>query len=379
MNVAIRADASSRIGLGHLARCLTLAKTLTKRGATVHFVCRAHPGNQIGMLEVEGYSVSRLPPPSEQPVFDGDYTAWLGVSQDQDADETSESLDRLITSGNASQWDWIIVDHYGLDDTWERQLRSVSERILVIDDLANRPHDCDVLLDQNFSNSPSERYAQLLPKQANMLLGPDFALLKPQYVKFRQTLKRCLVGNGDSHLRVRRVFIFFGGSDLENLTGRCLEALSVPELSRVAVDVVVGVNNPHKDVLARQGKCRGLVYLHEPRSHLADLIAGADLAVGAGGTTMWERCCLGLPSVVISIADNQKPACRSLAGANIIEYLGHYTEVKTQAIALAILGLINAPNRWTELAQRSASLVDGLGVQRVVDVIFQNQNVVNKS
>ena len=370
MNIAIRVDASTHMGLGHLTRCRTLAKGLQERGASVHFVCRAHPGHQIQMLEAEGYSVSSLPKaPPEQPAIDGDYAAWLGVSQERDADETSAALNAHTKSGKQAQWDWLVVDHYGLDKVWERRLRSVAKQILVIDDLANRKHDCDVLLDQNFSRQPDKRYARLLPKHTQTLLGPDFALLHPQYAMTRQTLERCTANMGVVN-PVRRVLVFFGGTDPENLTGRCLEALSDPELSDIVVDIIFGANNPHKEALRRQAAARRATHLHEPRPHLADLMAEADLAIGAGGTTTWERCCLGLPSLVISIAKNQQPACNTLAGANIIDYLGHYQDVEIEDVTRAIKQLVNDLVRRQQLTHSGSTLVDGLGVQRVVDAIL---------
>lgn len=376
MNIAIRVDASTRMGLGHLTRCRTLAKELQERGACVHFVCRAHQGHQIQMLEAEGYSVSSLPKAPEQTATDGDYAAWLGVSQDQDADETLAALNKLTKNRKQAKWDWLIVDHYGLDQAWERRLRSVAKQVLVIDDLASREHDCDVLLDQNFSCQPDERYAKLLPKHAQDLLGPDFALLHPQYSMTRQTLDRCTANMAVVN-PVRRVLVFFGGTDPENLTGRCLEALSDPALSETEVHIVVGANNPHKEALRRQAAARGATHLHEPRPHLADLMAEADLAIGASGTTTWERCCLGLPSLVISIAENQQPACSALTTANIIDYLGHYEDVRAADITRGISRLVNDPVRRQKLTESSSTLVDGLGAQRVVDAMLQEHREVS--
>jgi UDP-2,4-diacetamido-2,4,6-trideoxy-beta-L-altropyranose hydrolase len=376
MNIAIRVDASTRMGIGHLTRCRTLAKGLQERGASVHFVCRAHPGHQIHMLEAEGYSVSSLPKAPMQTASDGNYAAWLGVSQDHDADETSAALGASAKSDEQAKWDWLIVDHYGLDKAWEQRLRYMSKRILVIDDLANREHDCDVLLDQNFSHQSDKRYAKLLTNNAQVLLGPYFALLHSQYATTRQTLKRCNADFGYVKL-VRRVLVFFGGTDPENLTGCCLKALSDPELSDIYVDIVVGANNPHREKLRRQAKARGLTKLHEPRLHLADLMGEADFAIGAGGTTIWERCCLGLPSLVISIAENQQPACNALAAANIIDYLGHYNDVKIEDITRAIPKLLNDHIRRHKLTKSGLMLVDGLGVQRVVDLMFYGNREVS--
>jgi UDP-2,4-diacetamido-2,4,6-trideoxy-beta-L-altropyranose hydrolase len=182
MNITIRTDASTRIGLGHLVRCRTLATALRDQGATVRFICRAHPGHQIAALRADGLDVTALPAPPDQEAADGDYAAWLGVPQAQDAAETIAAL-------AADRPDWLIVDHYGLDVDWEQALRPHVGRILVIDDLANRRHDGDLLLDQNYAPAGTTRYQGLLPPGARTLLGPAYALLRPEYAQHRQTLR----------------------------------------------------------------------------------------------------------------------------------------------------------------------------------------------
>jgi len=405
MNIAIRTDASARIGLGHLARCRSLAQALREQGASVHFICRAHPGHQIDALRAEGYRVSALPAPPAQSDADADYAAWLGVSQAQDASETLTALTSTPTPSATAPPetlpedpsaaivahaqpatdqtpDWLIVDHYALDASWEQRLRPAVVRILAIDDLANRRHDCDLLLDQNFTPDAEARYAGLLPPNAQRLLGPGYALLRPEYAATRQGLRRCryispnpsaVAAQADEpgpleQQPVRRVLIFLGGTDPDDLSGRALEALTQPALSALRVDLVIGANNPHRQRLTALANARGNTQLHPPRPHLADLMAEADLAIGAGGATTWERCCLGLPSLVISIAENQRPACEALATAGVIDYLGHYDAMTLHRLRSAMLTRLNAPE-LRRLALASAALVDGQGVQRVVEAM----------
>ncbi|MBK5931288.1 UDP-2,4-diacetamido-2,4,6-trideoxy-beta-L-altropyranose hydrolase [Halochromatium salexigens] len=406
MNIAIRTDASARIGLGHLARCRTLAQALQEQGASLHFICRAHPGHQIDALRADGYRVSALPAPPDKPAADADYAAWLGVSQAQDAAETLAALTNPTgrketepsdnspsktapkrpspASAHAKpaaqqQPDWLIVDHYALDATWEQRLRPAIVRILVIDDLANRRHDCDLLLDQNLAPEAEARYAGLLPASAQCLLGPSYALLRPEYAATRQGLERCrytspipsvVAAQGDEpdpleQQPVRRVLIFFGGTDPDDLSGRALEALSAPALSALSVDLVIGANNPHRERLTALAQRRGNTQLHPPRPHLANLMAEADLAIGAGGTTTWERCCLGLPSLVISIAENQRPACEALAAAGVIAYLGHQDVVTVERLRDAVQTLRNDAQQRQRLSAVSAACVDGNGARRV--------------
>jgi UDP-2,4-diacetamido-2,4,6-trideoxy-beta-L-altropyranose hydrolase len=353
VKIAIRVDASTRIGLGHLVRCRTLAAALHEQGATVRFICREHPGHQIAALRADDLDVTALPAPLvQEDAADGDYAAWLGITQAQDAAESMVAL--------ADQRpDWLIVDHYGLDADWEQALRPHVGHLLVIDDLANRRHVGDLLLDQNYAPQGATRYQGLLPPGARTLLGPAYALLRPEYARQRQTLRP---RNG----QVRRVLVFLGGTDPHNLSDRALTALSAPALAHLAVDLVIGANHPQREALVAQAAARPNTQIHGPRPHLADLMATADLALGAGGTTTWERCCLGLPSLVVSLADNQRPACAALAADGLIRYLGSEDEVDTVRLRMALTELVMDTASLAALSKAGTDLIDGLGTQRVV-------------
>lgn len=361
MRVAIRVDASIRIGLGHLMRCRTLATALRDQGTEVRFICRAHPGHGIALLQGEDFAVATLPaiPAPADGIRDGDYAGWLGVSQERDARET---LTALADWRPDRRPDWLIVDHYGLDQEWEHALCRNVGHILVIDDLANRRHDADLLLDQNYAESPGERYAALLPQSATRLLGPRYALLRPEYARYRR--ERRPRGS-----RVHRVLVFFGGTDPDDLTGRTLTALDDPRLVHLQLDLVVGANNPQRDKLAARIAARPGSVLHGPRPHLADLMSEADLAIGAGGATLWERCCVGLPSLVASIAENQRPACMALAAREVIDYLGHHDRVSQDTVRTGLQRLIQFPAKLQTLTANSTTLVDGRGVVRVIQAI----------
>nr|WP_274519983.1 MULTISPECIES: UDP-2,4-diacetamido-2,4,6-trideoxy-beta-L-altropyranose hydrolase [unclassified Halorhodospira] len=362
LRFAIRVDASAAAGTGHLIRCRTLAQALRKHGAAVTFICRAHEGHGMAMLRDEGFAVCSLPAPdvADTPWAEGEnYARWLGVSQPQDAEETIAAL--------PERPDWLVVDHYGIDATWERQLRPHVDRILAIDDLANRDHDCDALLDQNYTRDPEKRYRDRLPAHATRLLGPQYALLRPEYAQYRQSPT-------PHRRRLERVFVFFGGTDPDNLTGRALEALSDPAFRGITVDAVVGPNNPHQQALAAQAEARPGITLHPPRAHLADLMAAADMAIGAGGTTTWERCCLGLPSLVISIAENQRPACEALAHEGVIVYLGHHDEVSVADLRGVLEDHRAEPERLGIQARAGVQTVDGLGTVRVAEQLVSQRS-----
>lgn len=357
MKVVFRVDASVRMGIGHLIRCLTLAEALRERGARIHFVCREHTGNLIALLRQKAMPVTALPAPAINDTTSGeDYAAWLSVTQTEDAEQTIEAL-------NVEKPDWLVVDHYGLDVEWEQRLRPHVANIMVIDDLANRRHDCNVLLDQNYSAEGEQRYVGLVPGTCKLLVGSRYALLRPEYAAYRKTLR---ARDG----QVRKVLVFFGGTDPQNATGMALEALSHPDLKHLEVGVVVGANNPHRESIIQQVLHRPFTTLHEPRLHLADLMAQADLALGAGGTTTWERMCLGLPTILVTIAENQRPAAEALAAKQLILYAGNTSAVSSKTLSKIIIGLTSNASQLTELGVQDQLMVDGLGAERIREVIL---------
>jgi UDP-2,4-diacetamido-2,4,6-trideoxy-beta-L-altropyranose hydrolase len=344
------------MGIGHFVRSLTLARLLLERGARTRFISRAHKGHLIDSLRELNIMTAPLPAPEAAPARSAeDYGTWLGVSQEVDAAESVQAL-------GDSRPDWLVVDHYGLDSAWEAALRPHAQRVLVIDDLANRPHDCDLLLDQGYSDSDDERYRKLVPCDCRQLLGPRYALLKPEYRHRR-------VHMGPRRPQLRRILVFFGGSDPANMTGTALETLTAPEFAHLTVDLVVGVNNRHRRAIESAARRRHDTIVHGPRPHLADLMADADLAIGAGGATTWERMCLGLPSIVVSTADNQSRSCEALAADGLIQYLGAAPATLGGRLREELLALMGRPDLLQQSAVRCARVVDGLGAARVCEIM----------
>lgn len=358
MKVVFRADASSRMGIGHLMRCLTLAEALHERGADTCFICRDHPGNLIELLRRQAMPVTVLPAPAQTPEVNSEgYVASLDVTQAEDAEQTIEAL-----HGDCP--DWLVVDHYGLDADWEQRLRPYTAKLMVIDDMANLRHDCDLLLNQNYSGEVENCYSDLVSEKCRLLLGPRYALLRPEYEAYRRTLQpRGVV--------VRRVLVFFGNSDPHNITSLALEALSAPEFQHLEVDVVVGANNAQRVALEEQVLARPLTNMYGSRPHLADLMSHADLAIGAGDGTTWERICLGLPSLVVSIAGNQRQTCDALARAELIQHIGSFRDVRSTDLIDALKGWIRNPERLLACSTLSPLLVDGLGGLRLAEVLHQ--------
>jgi len=355
-NLIIRADASVQIGTGHVMRCLTLADELRGRGAEAIFVCREFDGNLCGYIEKKGYIVHRLPVFNEKEhKIEGKlkHAAWLGADWQTDARQVEEIINSLGTTP-----DWLVVDHYALDEKWERYLRPYCKKIMAIDDIADRPHDCDLLLDQNFYENLESRYDSLVPPICKKLLGPKYALLRSE---FRETRKNLRKRDG----RVRRIMIFFGGSDPTNETAKALEAIRMLNRPDIAVDVVVGSANPNKDKINQLCAAMTNVVYHCQVENIARLMADADLFIGGGGSTTWERCCLGLPSMVISIAANQDNIIRNVADVGGGIFLGRTQQVTVDDILAVLKKILNDKQVLQSLSQKDIQLVDGFGIERV--------------
>lgn len=351
MNVAFRVDASIEIGTGHFMRCLSLAAGLKQRGAQVRFVSRHMPKHLRDMLNAKGHEMEPLNGiPSEVTSDDSSYAHWLGVSQAQDATDTSQAL-------SGQTWDWLVVDHYALDDRWETVLRNTAKRVLVIDDLADRRHDCDVLLDQNFYSNMDFRYTGKVPAHCELLLGPRYALLREEFRRLRAQVSP-RTGT------MKRVLMFFGGVDIENSTCRAIEALVNIGIPGLLVDVVIGVQHPFRDQIESECAQHGFT-CHVQTTRMAELMAAADLAIGAGGSASWERCCLGLPALIVALAHNQVEIGKALDlfGASI--YLGTLERASAPLMRRTIVDLVNHQSRLAALSKKSYSLVDGLGIDRV--------------
>jgi UDP-2,4-diacetamido-2,4,6-trideoxy-beta-L-altropyranose hydrolase len=350
MNIIIRTDASINIGTGHVMRCLSLADELRQKGTDIHFICCEEPGNLISYIEDRGYKVYQLP---------GE------IDIETDRKQTKEILSKYETKP-----DWLIIDHYGSDFSWEYPLRKYAKKLMVIDDLANREHDCDLLLDQNYSNN-EDRYNDLVRGNCIQLLGPEYAILRPQFQKARGNLRK---RNGG----VNRILVFMGGADPPNVTSKVLRAIHMLDRPDIAIDVVIGdLNQYHDEIKILTSKIPNTI-CHHNVENMANLMLSADLCIGAGGTTTWERCCVGLPTITIILAENQKGISESLDREGALINLGWYYNATENNIKEEIEGLIDNPLKMVSMSDKSRRLVDGEGVSRVVDTITSIVDNINK-
>ncbi len=350
MKFVIRVDASIYIGTGHVIRCLTLADRLRIKCTDINFICREEPGNMISYIGNRGYKVHQLP-------------GEIDI-------ETDRRLTKEILSRYETKPDGLIIDHYDIDISYESPLRGHIKKIMVIDDLANREHDCDLLLDQNYSKNEN-RYNGLVPENCIQLLGPEYALLHPQFQRARENLKKRDSG-------ANRILVFMGGSDPKNVTSKALRAIHMLGRSDIVIDVVIGNLNPYHDEIKILTSKIPNTNCHHNVENMADLMASADLCIGAGGTTTWERCCVGLPTITIILAGNQKNISENLDKEGVLINLGWYHNVTKNNIKEVVEGLIDNPQKVTSMSDKSRRLVDGKGVGIVIDTIssiVDNRNI----
>jgi UDP-2,4-diacetamido-2,4,6-trideoxy-beta-L-altropyranose hydrolase len=255
----------------------------------------------------------------------------------------------------------VIVDHYGLGVAWEEKIRPYTKRIIAIDDLANRYHCADYLLDQNLVAEYQSRYLGLLSKTCAQLLGPDFALLQPEYSLLRpHTASR----TGP----VKRILIYFGESDQARITQMAIEAFLLLNRPDIELDVVINNRNPNAGEIVNYSNLHANICIHTGLPTLANLIQVADLAIGAAGSSSWERCCLGLPSIVITLADNQEDIAAELDARGAVRWLGHYNTVSVAYLASSLKSLVNEAS-LKEWSVTCSSLIDGKGAYRVSEIL----------
>ncbi|MBR9925504.1 MAG: UDP-2,4-diacetamido-2,4,6-trideoxy-beta-L-altropyranose hydrolase [Gammaproteobacteria bacterium] len=359
LKIAFRVDASIEIGTGHVMRCLTLAEALRQQAHECRFICRDHPGHLGDIIRQKGFALDLLAAPlhaeitvlSDQPT----HAHWLGVPWSTDAEACCTILESFAP-------DWLVVDHYALDARWEKAVCPTNARLLVIDDLADREHLADVLLDQNLGREETD-YVSRVPKSCCLLLGPKYALLRSEFTEWRKvSLAR------RQQPRLKRLLVNLGGVDKDNVTEQVLVALKRCDLPEdVEITVVMGGTAPWlNDVKARARKLLWSTEVVVNVDDMARRMAEVDLAIGAAGSTSWERCCMGLPTLMLVLADNQH---------DIAFHLGRSGASATLDISNLTYDLVNCVSKLRvssvlqSMSARAANLVDGQGLTRVLQTI----------
>ena len=332
-----RFDASSKIGGGHAVRCLALAKALVQAG----WHCR---------LAIRGGTAATVPS------LNGADLELVNLTGPVSA-ETS-----ALSAAAPEGVDLLIVDHYRRDHDFERNCRGWARLIAVIDDQPIRTHDCDLLIDPTLGREAGD-YKPLVPGGARILVGSEYAILRPSFAEARpKALDRRRTAQP-----LHRILVSFGMADPDNLAGRALGAIAKSGIS-AAVDVVLGSGAPHRakvETAHRALPTGGNI--HSYVEDMASLVAQADLAIGAAGSSAWERCCLGLPTLMLVLADNQRDIAIGLERRGAAENLGAPEAGAFDRLAGRIAALAEEPDQRARMSEAAANICDGKGSQRLIE------------
>ncbi len=334
-HVVFRADASPTLGGGHIFRCLAFANGLRDAGWMCTFAVSPETPTTVPALTASGHAIIVPDTPND--------SASVAIALNQKAD-------------------LLVVDHYGLDQSFETPARHWADRILVIDDLADRPHNCDALLDQTLGRK-SDDYQELVPEACRLFLGPHYAMLRPEFSELRAS--SLVRRNGE----LNRILIAIGGSDPKDITSLALHAIQDANI-HCPVDVVLGSISPNlAQVRSLIENMKAQATLHLDTPHMANLMAQADLAIGACGVTSWERCTLGLPTLAVVIADNQRLIAQNLVEMGAILYAGDWTSLTANTLAQHLQQIQMGTQHLKSLSLVCRSVCDGQGIPNLVKTV----------
>lgn len=353
MKIAFRSDASTQIGIGHVMRCLTLADVLAAQGAETVFLSADLPGNVLDMIRSREHSVIALPRPEIPSEGLSFYETWLGTGIKDDAAQVRAFLDEM-------QPDWVVMDHYALDHEWVVGAVPSGTAVMVIDDLADRSHACDILLDQNLGRTEAD-YSDLVSDGTKILAGPQYALLRPEFSTARSgSLDRRKDG------KLIHILVSMGGVDKDNVTEAVLDILKDIFIGKnIKITAVLGITAPHLEAVQATAQTLGVeTEVLSNVEDMAALMATADLAIGAAGSASWERCCLGVPTLILVIADNQRPAALALDRAGAAVFGGDIQIDGWKKTFREKLVDLQRPGQLIDLSTRAALVTDGTGTRR---------------
>lgn len=363
MNVIFRSDASSKIGAGHITRCLSLARYLRSLGHNCKFICRVQKNNLIEKIKKEKFEVFPLRNSQKKQLTNNqinpylDYIDWLETNQIHDAKQTIKVLSK-------EKVDWIIVDHYSLDQSWETLLKAHTKKLMVIDDLVNRKHNCDLLLNQNLG-SLKKNYKNLVPPYCKQIHGSNYILLHQDYHLIKPKLR-------SFNVKINRIIVYFGnGEESVKYVKSVIEAFQDKNLESISLDIVINTKNSNIQKIKQLISKKRNFKLYSDLPNLAKIMSKSDLGIGAGGSTTWERCFLGLPSILIVTDNNQKSIANSIKKKKAGLVFDSSKNLKEKIIK-AVLLLRKQPKLYHQLHKNSLKVCDGQGSKRVAEILQKN-------
>ena len=342
--IFIRVDSGQKIGYGHLIRCMALGDKLKKNWHVI-FVTSNIKGNITSIVK-NNFQVIQLK------------TAYGDLSKVIIKDDAIETVQTIKKFGNKNSF--LIVDNYKLSQRWESIVKPYVKRLIVIDDLMNRKHNCDLIIDQNLHTRMNSLYTKSIPKNCTKLLGPYYAILRNQFITQRKYAKI-------RSLPIKNILISFGGSDNENYTLHALASLKKLN-SDVNVNVVIGTANMNKKTIKNFCKKNLNFNYFEQVENMAKLMKIADLCIGSSGTTTWERCCLGLPAIVAVASNDQKDIANAVSNNKCIINLGKIKKSDNVNYVRLMKNLKNS--ELQNMSRNCMKLVDGKGAARISKYIF---------
>jgi UDP-2,4-diacetamido-2,4,6-trideoxy-beta-L-altropyranose hydrolase len=353
--IVFRCDANRRMGGGHVMRCLALANALAEARAQVTFAAAAMPDALEERIASAGHQLKRIP---ASPEMQRNNVEW----EEPPLSAQAQLTDANATGAAVGPADWTIVDHYLLDANWHSAARGFAGQILVIDDLANRSYDCDILLDQTLGR-PADNYRAQVPDSAKILVGPTYALLRPEFARQRPAaLKRRETGGP-----VRRILVSMGTADPDGITAKVIERV-VAVAPDCAIDAVLGAEAVSLERLGQIAADHPGVHIHRNSERMAELMRDADIAIGAAGTTSWERCALALPAIVLVLAENQRLSAQSLERAGAVVLTD-----SIDAVHSSLASLMDDPPRRLTMSAAAAAITDGSGSQLIAEVLISQR------
>lgn len=353
MLIFFRVDSSLLMGTGHMMRCLTLASYIERYGFKVKFIMRKHAGNMIGELKNRNIEYKLLPKPHNN--------SLLGVSEVEDANQCLKFIGK-------NKPDWLIVDHYGIGITWHNLIKPNVKKLMVIDDVGKKYINCDLLLNQNFGVN-TNIYKDLIPKNTCTLIGAEYSLLRRRFKELREIA----IKKRSTKSKFNNILITLGGLDSENLTQKILSKLEkINWVDMPNITIILGESAPNYESLnTTRQNYKFSIELKKNIENMADYMLKADISIGAYGSTTWERCCLGLPALCFTMADNQKQIAKSLSKIKAVEYLGNSSDSQSLEKLSELLPMKNQLAK--SLSYNSLSIVDGNGCSRVLNVLLNQK------
>lgn len=362
MKILFRADASVQQGTGHIMRCLVIADELRKRGHECIFLTQPFLPNFLAQIKDRQHRLVFFKKNEMELVNDSvnnEYLAWLGRPIIQDAMETLDVI-------KCERPDIIITDHYAINATWTSMVSCNEIKTVVIDDLANREHLCDVLIDQNFGRAP-EQYKGLVSQKTKILAGAEYIFIKDDFRKKRKAAQKARLNRPP-----KRLNICMGGIDKDNVTYSVLETIrELNYLKNWGIDIVLRSASPHANTLREYVENQKIdMQLHFDAENMASLFSKADLAIGAGGVTLWERCCMGLPTVLLTIADNQIPAALAMTKTGAVIYAGDIRKQHWEnKLDEKLKTLAQDVDVIHKMSRNAFDVCDGTGIDKVCNII----------